>query len=192
MAVVAERLREAHSPLDKQAAEIRRRFRAHGGLPHAEVEAVARRLEDRLKQAFEAQFSGLDLGEDASSAIKARLGRADCTFNAQPYHTLQHGGLFIFRINSQVPIGVAVETTPVVGISNDHASPFAFIVVDANRPATAPLKLRVTDLHPSFKVAAEARIEGWVKRTLSTVLVELQRAIDRGLGDQADSGLQST
>ena len=60
MALVTDRLREARTPLDRQLATVRSRFRAHGGLSHAEVQAVAQRLEQHVRHAFSEQTNLLE------------------------------------------------------------------------------------------------------------------------------------
>jgi Fic family protein len=181
MALVTDRLREARAPLHEQVATIRRRFEAHGGLTHAEIQAVGQRLAQHLLQTFGQQFNLLDLRSDIFSTIEQRHGPIDCTFGGQAYHTLVVGGMFAFSLRCSEPVAVEVQTSPVVGISNETDNPFAFIVIDANRRSAPQLKLRVIDIHPSITSAAEARIEGWVKQSLSTALAELQRGIDAGL-----------
>ncbi len=187
MALVTSRLREAKSPLDQQAVAIRSRFQAHGGLSHADVQALGQRLQQRLHQTLTEQVALLLLGPDITTTNVIHSGHAECSFWDHPYHSLANNGIFGFRLQCDQPITAAAEITPVIGLADDTANPFACIVIDANRSESSPLKLRISDLYPGMTAAADSRIEGWVRESLSFVLVELQRGIDSGLQRQGFS-----
>jgi hypothetical protein len=186
MALVTDRLREASDPLERRTADLRARFRSHGGLTHAEVQGVGSRLTQHVQGAFGEEWSRQagDLQPDVFVGISPHPDHTDCTFWDQPYHPLINGGRFTFTLSCKEPINTSIATTPIVGVANETGNPFSFIVVDANRGATAPLKLRVTDLHPAISASAEARIASWVKQAITTAVVDLQRAIDGELGRQ--------
>ena len=181
MALVTNRLREAKSPLDEQATRIRNLFRAHGGLTHAEVQGIGQRLTQHLQQSLQLAFQALGLGPDVSAWVEAKSGRLQCTFWDHPYRTLMYGGAFTLHVSIQEPVKLEVQATPFVGIAKDSTNAFTFIVIDANRSTTEPLKLRVSDLYPSITASAELRIEGWEQTTLGAVLDELRRGITDAL-----------
>lgn len=151
------------------------------GLTHAEVQVVGRRLTDHLQQTFVSESNRLTLEPDVRSNLVGYGDRTDCTFWDLPYHPLAMGGRFTFTVSCEEPIKASVDTTPIVGVANDVQSPFAFIVIDANRSSILPLKLRVTDLHPALSTFAETRIDSWVKQAISAAIRELQRALDSAL-----------
>jgi hypothetical protein len=188
MALVTDHLRDALRPLDQQVASIRRRLVAHGGLTHGEVQAVAWRLTQRLDQAFNEQLGEQDLQErdvqwrTDPPGFGPRGTDIEVTFADQPYHALPEGGKIVLSLTCDAPFRIETDTLVAVGISNQAVNSFAFIVVDLPR-GTSPLKLRVADLHPAISAAAEARIEGWARGVLSTVLGEFYAKLDRALLD---------
>jgi Fic family protein len=185
MALVTNRLREAKQTLASRAAVLRGLFRAHGGLSPAEVVAVGERLyghiHSELLQMVQAELSDTDW----SFMVAPRTGRQQCTYWDHPYHVLPQGGAFLVRVESRDPIVPAmVDATPFVGIANDPTNPFAFIVIDANRAAPTPLKLRVSDLHPAFSKSALERIESWEREIAGNLIDDLTNTIRGSMKNQ--------
>ena len=75
MAMIADRLREAQNPLDKQVAGIRERFKAHGGLTFAEVQAVGDELAQQLTNAFSQRISQLTLAPNVNTSYSGSSAR---------------------------------------------------------------------------------------------------------------------
>jgi hypothetical protein len=182
LALVADRLREGHRSLEARAQGLRDLFISHGGLTHAEVAAVGDRLAQRLQLRFTQLVAGSVPPGDVSTWLEQKSGA--CTFWDQPYHSLPMGGAFALHVVSQNPHQLGVEKTPWLGVANNLSNPFTFIVIDANRPAVKPLKLRIQDVHPQMTQAAEALMEGWMQRNADSLLEELHRAIEAALKQQ--------
>lgn len=182
LALVADRLREGQHSLEARAQKLRELFRSHGGLTHAEVAAVG----DRLAQTIQLRLTQLVASSvpsgDISTGIEPKSGT--CTFWDQPYHSLPYGGAFMLHVVCRNPIELGVQKTPWLGVANDLANPFTFIVIDANRQSVTPLRLRIHDVYPQVTQAAEALMEGWMKRNADELLEELYRAIEAALKQQ--------
>lgn len=182
MALVTSRLREAKASLEARADKLQRLFKSHGDLTHAQVTAVAL----RISEAIHADLTRL-LGEsipqgDASLGLIPKSGA--CSFWDNPYHSLPSGGAFTLQVNCWQPVQVTVEITPWVGVANDLTNAFTFMVIDANRQATRPLKLRIRDLNPQMTQAATSLIEGWARINADSLLSEFHRAIEASLKAQ--------
>lgn len=188
MALVTGRLREAEQPLDTQVATIRDRFRAHGGLTHAAVQAVGERVVQQVQQAFQQDVSRLALQPDVQASFSGSpVG--DCTFWNQPYHLLRNSMKFVLTLETGEPFKASVAITVIVGLANDVADAYAFIAIDASRSTVPPLKLRIGDVDPLMTASAEALIEGWVYQEISAGLDELRSSIDQQL---KNSGFAAT
>ena len=184
MALVTNRLREAKGTLEESATALKQAFRSHGGLSPGEVAAVGKRLTDYLRGELSQLVRDPLPLTDFAVEVGVRQGRQQCDFNA-PYHTLPDGGAFVVAVQSRDPIATAkVQATPFVGLADDTANPYAFIVIDANRPGNAPLKLRIGGLHPSITKASAELIEGWARTTAKQLIDELTRAIGGDLKHQ--------
>jgi len=182
MALVTDRLRDVQSPLEGQAAALQSIFRAHGGLTHAQVQAVGQRLWQHLQKRIEAQFGEIAprLQPDVHAQfMRQRVSSEEGTFWDQPYHFLS--GYDDFQLTCYYPTHVEAGIAPLVGAANDITNHFAFIVVDARHQQCPPLKLRVPDLHPAISAATEARIDGWVRQALSIALTELHGSFANAL-----------
>lgn len=180
MALVTDRLREAGQPLDAQVATIRDRFKAHGGLTHATVQAIGERVAQHVQQAFQQEVSRLALQPDVQPSLSGSAV-GDCTFWNQPYHLLRHSMKFVLTLETGEPFKVSTAITAIVGLANDVANPYAFIAIDASRSTVPPLKLRIGDVNPLISASAEALVEGWVYQEISAGLDELRSSIDQQL-----------
>lgn len=182
MALVTDRLREAHGSLEDRAKRLRDLFKSHGGLTHAEVAAVGDRLTQKIQRDLtEMVQKSLPQG-DTGAYLEQKGG--PCTFWDQPYHSLPSGGAFTLHVQCRNPVQSEIQKTPWVGVANDQGNPFTFIVIDANRQAVAPLKLRIGDLNPQITQAAEALIEGWLRWNADSLLDEFHKGIDAALKAQ--------
>ena len=182
MALVTDRLRDARSPLERQAAALHSSFRAHGGLTHAQVHAVGQRLWEQLVQKINTQFGAIasQLQPDVHAQFMPRLEVNDPrSFPEQPYYFIS--GQSKFRLACHQPTYVETVIEPFVGASDDITNHFAFIVIDARHQEIPALKLRVSDLHPAISAATETRIDGWVRHALTTALAELQASFASAL-----------
>jgi Fic family protein len=180
MALVADRLRDAAGPLERRGSRFRSMLASHGGLSHGEVESVGQRLFQRLQAVTSEAVSRASLPEDVSTQTTSFAGGYECDFGG-PYTTLQSGGRFVLNFRSSTPVEVASEATPIIGVATEVGNRFAFVVIDANRPASPPLRLRVSDLHPQFTAAADELISGWVTSTVHAALDELERGFEQQL-----------
>ncbi len=68
-----------------------------------------------------------------------------------------------------------------VGVANDLPNAFTFIVLDANRQATSPLRLRILDLQLEITTAGESLLGGWIRSNSANLLDELDRGIAANL-----------
>lgn len=170
--LVTANLREAINPLDQQAALLHQTFRVPEGITEAEAQAIGRRIGESIRDGLRQQIQDLKLPPDVSFWIEEFPGHIDCTFWDRPYKSLGRGGMSKIHFDAQAP-GVRVEMTPIVGRAVDPVNEYTYIVVDANRPNTAPLLLRLMDMHPLATAAAESLIESWEKTALSALLAEL-------------------
>ena len=169
MALISNRLRDAKRPLESRTAALRRLFRAQGGLTTAEVVAVANRLYTYVYGELPNLIRGELPEAEWSMILTPKAG--PCSFAGLPYHTPKDGGGFSARIESRDSmLRASSEITPFVGISNDAENPFAFLVMDANRPGADILRLRVSDLHPAISKSALERIDGWVRGAAGVVI----------------------
>jgi Fic family protein len=184
MALVTGRIERAAGPLDQNVAEIQALLASHGGLSHAEVHAVGARLKDLLVQAMNSALDASTLPPDIQRSMVNMGGHLDCTFWDRPYHTLVQGGAFRVDLQILAPAPSRAEITPFVGVGDDPSERFTFIVIDANRQTTAPLRLRITDLHPATSAAAENLIEDWATVALQPVFRELVRGLEHNLKAQ--------
>lgn len=175
MALLSDRLHEASSPLDAQAVNIRNRFRAHGGLTHAETHAVGQRLFTRVHEVLNEEVGQLSLGPDVDATF-GYSGVGDCTFWGRPYHLFPGSQKLEVVLASRQPACRAVGTV-IVGLANQVSNPNSFIVIDANRPTLEPLGLRIAELHPSMSAVSEELIMGWARRFTGAVLSELERCL---------------
>jgi Fic family protein len=180
MAMIADLLRQSKAPLGNEAARLRTLLISHGGLSHAEVQTAGHRLTQALQQAIQTQLDEIGLLPDVRRWIEPKQGRLQCDFG-RPYHCLNNGGAFKFGFRIDRPIELQTEMTPFIGLAEDTRNPFTFIVIDANRPAGDPLRLRVDDLHPGITEAAQKLIDGWADKALRPVLAELASAMSAGL-----------
>jgi Fic family protein len=176
MALVTDRLRDVQSPLEGQAAALASLFQTHGGLTHAQVYAVGARLLQHVRNRIEFHFGEIasSLTPDVHAQFLPYSPSGPSHFWGQPYHLLV--GNEEFRLMCHQPSLIETDLVPVVGVANDLANHFAFIVVDARHQECPLLKFRVSDLHPSMSAATEARIDGWVRQALSIALARLQHS----------------
>lgn len=181
MALVASRIRRAQSPLRQTKDSLQRLLVSHGDLSHAEVQAVGTRVTEVVKQTLEAVVESSALPPDVQGWIEPKGGHIQCTFWSRPYHSLKEGGAFKFGFRIKEPVGVEVEITPIVGVADDEADRFTFIVIDANRHGTEPLRLRLEDVHPALTVVAENLLEEWMHTALAPVFAELDRGLSSSL-----------
>jgi hypothetical protein len=177
MGLIADRLREAERPIEVQVARIREMFRSHGGLTHGEVQAVGERFMQMVGQALTQAKGRLPLGPDVDVLVGSQAGPSDCTFWGLPYHLLKHTMLWTLRFSSTDPVNVSVETPIVHGLANTTDNPFTFIAIDTRRQSTPPLRLRITDLHPTASAFAETRLEGWVDNIVKVTMAEFGEAL---------------
>lgn len=182
MGMVADRLREVQSPLERRAAALRSLLTAHSDLTHAQIFGISQRLAEQLKTRFTEQFAAQAeyLKPDVWGGVEPADGRIRGreAFNQWPYHQLYD---FVFMLSCEHPARAELEEVIVIGAANDLEERFAFIVVNAGRPDLPPLKLRVSDLHPAISAATETRIDSWVRHSLSTSLAALYDAVSAAL-----------
>ena len=171
MALLADRLREAATPLNDQVASLRNVVEAHGGLTHAEAHAVAQRLFNRLSEVLSEQVQELTMGPGVTAGF-TQSAVSDCTFWGRPYHLAGATQKLEFVLSSREPAARAVGTV-IVGLANQVSNPYSFIVIDADRPVTDPLRLRIADLHPAMSAVAEELIDGWVRQLIGAVVSDL-------------------
>jgi Fic family protein len=183
MALVTDRLRRARRPLDQQVAKIQDLLVSHGGLSHPEVQAVGARLTELVQQAFGAAIQSLPLPFDISVELDRTMANVQnqSTFWNQPYHSLLRGGAFHYLLRIVSPVLVDAHITPFIGVADEVSNRFTFIVIDANRGDTQPLRLRIGDLHPSVSSASETLIEGWAHDALQSAFRDLARGVASGL-----------
>ena len=175
MALISDRLYEASSPLDAQIASVRNRFRAHGGLTHAETHAVGQRLFIRVHELLGEEVGKLGLGPDVDASFNYS-GVGDCTFWGRPYHLVPGSQKLEVALASRQPACRATGTV-IVGLANQVLNPNSFIVIDANRPGVQPLGLRIADLYPSMSAVSEELIAGWARRFIGAMLSELENCL---------------
>lgn len=180
MAMVADRLRQAHQHPADHGMRIRELLVSHGGLPHQEIEILGDRILRHVQRALHTILQSADLPTDLELSNTEKNGRLDCTFWDRPYRTLQTGGAFTLTVTHREPL-MSAEITPFVGVAKDLQNRFAFIVIDANRQTSHPLRLRVEDVHPSLSATAEALIEGWAGGGADVVLHALTDGIAAAL-----------
>lgn len=183
MTMITDLLREAARPIADRVATVRSLFEAHGGITFAEVEACGQRLAERLKVEMNDLAVTIRPPDDVTYSVGHMHGKVTCDFG-RPYHTLQQGGAFHFAMGCAAPVPSESQTTPIVGVADSKSERFAFIAIDANRPNSRPLLLRIEDLHPAVTDSAEARIRSWIAEALDNALADLQHGIEGGLRGQ--------
>ncbi len=182
MALVSARLREASQPSGAAAAALRQLFTAHSGLTFTEVEACGQRLTRELRGVLDQVAAETEVN-DVRHSILPKGGKFTCDFT-RPYHTLQDGGGFTFNLDCAEPVAMHAEATPIVGVADSPNERFAFIVMDANRPAEAPLRLRIDDLHPGITLSGSDRINAWMREVYDHALGQLHDGIKQTLKQQ--------
>lgn len=185
--LVTDRLLEARGSLEARAAELMRRFGAHGGLSHGEVQAVGHRLFDHVLTRVQEYTNNLAVSPDVAVSVGGVSGHINCSFWDHPYHSLVVGGELRVQLMCQEPVKAQVQSVATLGVADDIENQFAFVFVDASRPALPILKLRLRDVHPTIGAAAEERIDGWVRQVLAVALEELGRGVDQALKGQGFS-----
>jgi hypothetical protein len=150
-------------------------------LTHAEVQALALRLQQQIVEALHECTSGVAMGPDVTVNVVNLGGRLSCTFWDQPYHTLLQGGAMEVSLECKAPVHAKAVATPYIGLALDEKAPFAFIVIDANRNDGDSLLLRIHDVYPSFTSAAESFIQSWVRRRISLAMKDLHAGIAASL-----------
>lgn len=185
LAVLTDRIRDTESGLASQAERVRRLLAAHGGLSHAEVQSVGRRLFDainsRLASVVDELRSEGGLPTDIQTGYEVRGDHVGSNFGGRPYRPLQTSGLTTMTLSLSTPVQVHGQTSPNVGIAQDPTARFAFIVIDANRPDREQLLLRLQDLHPNITAYAESRIGAFARRSVAAALADVERALEQRL-----------
>ncbi len=181
MAMVSDRLHEATRSHANPTAAIESMVAAHGGLTYEEVEALGQRLTGQVQQAIERSASDqLPASPTIATTVIPKTGKFATNFGRE-FHTLETGGGFVLRLAGTDPVASGADVTPIVGVADSKGERFAFIVIDANRPQSDPLLLRVSDLHPSLTAAAEQRLQSWAEQAFERALTDVQRTIEQTL-----------
>jgi hypothetical protein len=183
MALVSDRLRQAHEPIERRAQTIRNMFRSHGGLTHGELQALGQRFMQLVGSALRDATGALHLDPDVQTAVGGR-SVGDCTYGGLPYHLFTSTIMWTVALSTTEPVALTVQGSFVSGLADATDNPFAFIVIDASDPSTPPLRMRVTDLHPAVSKAAETRMQGWANMIVQLLLGKLESGLRMALKAQ--------
>lgn len=164
LAVVTLRLQQGGSRLSSAVEQLDQVRAAHGGLEFSEVHAVGQRLLERIHNIVKSEARGLE--EDGLTIkVGARKRLAHVNFGAD-YHPLKTLSGFQVSVGTLSPVPTTQTFSPTVGLSDSPNATFAFICIDASRPADTPLSLRMSGVHPQLATSAEELIRVWVEGRL--------------------------
>lgn len=179
MMLFAQRLKAVNSALGNAVADFRNLLKSHGNLSHHEVQAVGSRLFDRIMSEFSEQTQSI-LPAGINSSLENPGGHHQCDLGDPDYRTLGRGGFLKVALTFiDPPFDLRSEITPVIGVSSNTETRFAFVVIDTNRPGRPRLELRINELYPSISPAAGAKLKGWIESALGAAIAELNGGIVR-------------
>lgn len=187
LAMVADDLRVTRRAAQPARARLEGLMRLHGGLTLDEIDAVGRRIAERLRAAVDEGVAGAGLPNEVRVTVTGLAGPSLCNFAGRPYQSLRGGGTFHVDLAADQPAPLTVQATPVVGVAKELTNRSTFVVIDSRRPTTPPLRLRIQDVHPQLTAAAEALITGWAGRLVDTLVDDLEAEMRQAL---RDAGLQ--
>lgn len=172
---VADRLLVAGvPPIDASLERIRRAMLSQGELTHAEVELIAVRLLQELRDAVQSHLDGVPWPPGVERQMVAGSSAGDQVVGFRPPQNQEITGLRIF---GAAPATVAIEALLHVLIATQADAPFAFRM---RRIGSADgLDLRIDEVHPVLSAAARRRISTWVERQVRSALADFAVQADR-------------
>jgi Fic family protein len=154
-------------PVDVSLERIRRAMVSQGELTHAEIELVAVRLMQELRDAVQTQLDGVRWPPGVARQMVAGSSTGEKVAGFRPP---QNQGITGFRIIGAAPAEVTVEALLHVLIASQPDAPLAFRMRRIGLPDG--LDLRLHDVHPTLSAAARRRILTWVERQVRSALAD--------------------
>lgn len=176
---VAERLLTAGVPAVNESLErIRRSMLSHGHLTHADIELLAARLFQELRDIVQSQLDGVPWPPGLKHEVVRGSSAGDQVVGFRPSQNQPITG---FRFFVAAPAKVEVEAHLQVLIATRSDAPFAVRLHRIN--AADGLDLRIEEVHPMLNTAARRRISTWVeglvRSALDDVAVQAEAAARR-------------
>jgi hypothetical protein len=163
---VADRLSNAGvPPVDTSLERIRRAMVSQGDLTLGEVELVAVRLIQELRDVVQSELAGVTWPPGVEQQMVAVSSGGDQVVGFRPP---QNQAITGFVIVGAAPAKVNVETHLQVLIATRPDAPFAFRMHRLG--SEGGLDLRLDEVHPVLNTAARRRITAWVERLLRAAL----------------------
>lgn len=171
---VADRLSIAGvPPVDTSLERIRRVMLSQGELTQSEVELVAVRLLQELRDAVQSQVAGVPWPPGVEQQIVAGSSEDQVVGFRPP----QNRGITGFVIVGAGPAKVRVEAHLQVLIATQPDAPFAFRMHRIG--GVDGLNLRLQEVHPVVSTAARRRIAAWVERLVRVSLSDFAMQAER-------------
>ena len=172
---VADRLSVGDTPpVDASLERIRRAMLAQGELTHSELELVAARLVEELRDAVQAQFDGLPWPPGVSGRTVQGSSAGDQVVGFRPPQNQEITGL---AIAGGALAKVEVEALVQVLIATRPDAPFAFRIHRLGR--TEQLDLRLSEVHPVLTATAKRRITTWVEGLIRSAVADFAVLAER-------------
>lgn len=172
---VAERLSTAGVPsVDRSLERMQRGLVSPGGLTHAEVELVAGRLLQELRDTLQSQLDEVPWPSGVVGQTVVGSSSGDQVVGFRPPQNQAIGG---FAIVGTVPATIRVDAHLQVLIAAQPDAPFAFRLHRLG--GTDRLDLRLHDVHPVVSTAARRRIANWVERLIRSALADFAAQVER-------------
>lgn len=172
---VADRLSVAGlPPVDASLERIRRAMLSQGDLTHGEIELVAVRLVQELREAVRAQLDKVPWPPGVGTRTVQGSSAGDQVVGFQPPQNQATTG---FVIAGATPATVKVEALLQVLIATQPDAPFAFRLHRIGR--ADELDLRLDEVHPVLSAAARRRISAWVERLVRSALADFAAQVAR-------------
>jgi Fic family protein len=181
MGMIADSLKIARrGDLTTAAQSLRGALGQHQGYSPAEVEGMARRVEDLAGILYQTRVEQLinegSLPTDVQRSTSGSSGN-NFTFWERGYHVVRGMNFNQFHLRIAGTSSIGEMTVPVVGVSDDVNNRFAVMLADSRREHVSPLLFRLTDLHPEISSSTRARMEAWIDGVIYEMLSEIRQQL---------------
>jgi Fic family protein len=165
---IADRLSTAGvPPVDVSLERIRPSMLAQGPLTVAEIELIAARLLQELRDVVQSQLHEVPWPPGVKQQVIRGSSAGDQVVGFRPTQDQTITGVRLF---SAAPAKVEVKAHLQVLIATRSDAPFAFRMRRIG--AADGLELRLSDVHPILSGAARRRISMWVERQVRSALAD--------------------
>jgi Fic family protein len=176
---ITMQLRASEVGLEDLAGTIRGQFLTHGDLSYQELRIIGERLLTRVSDKCYERLANLEFGTGVT------IGKIS---NQNPVQHVMFGTDYLGPTSIQClgvslscgePVSVGLMEYPALGVATSKENPFAFSIIANGDTSILPLKMRLSDVHPSIRAAADTRIDSWVDLAMGTLVRKFTQLFEK-------------